>query len=228
MTRGERMFVWTGGVMFAASLAFGAYSYLVLWARTGARAVSPAAIAIDALLVGIFALHHSLFARERVKAVLACRVRARLMRSFYVWIASALFVAACAAWRPVGGELYRAAGWREAAHTLVQLSGIWLIVQAVRGIDPLELAGIRSLAARTPLQLRGPYRVVRHPLYVGWILAVLGAGHMTGDRLTFAVVTTLYLVMAIPWEERSLMGGFGDEYARYTRTVKWRLIPFIY
>jgi len=76
--------------------------------------------------------------------------------------------------------------------------------------------------------VNGPYRWVRHPLYLGWVLMVFGTSHMTRDRLTFAVVTTLYLVLAIPFEERSLRRSFGDDYVRYMRDVRWRMIPFIY
>jgi protein-S-isoprenylcysteine O-methyltransferase Ste14 len=60
------------------------------------------------------------------------------------------------------------------------------------------------------------------------VLAVFGAAHVTGDRLAFAAITTAYLVVAVPWEERSLMRTFGEDYARYIREVKWRMIPFIY
>jgi protein-S-isoprenylcysteine O-methyltransferase Ste14 len=51
---------------------------------------------------------------------------------------------------------------------------------------------------------------------------------MTGDRLIFAVISVLYLAVAVPWEERSLVGTFGDEYVRYQQLVRWRMIPFIY
>ena len=57
---------------------------------------------------------------------------------------------------------------------------------------------------------------------------VFGASHLTGDRLAFAAITTTYLVVAIPWEERSLRRSFGEEYVRYMRDVTWRMIPFIY
>jgi protein-S-isoprenylcysteine O-methyltransferase Ste14 len=129
---------------------------------------------------------------------------------------------------PVGGELYRIGGAWAFANAAVQLYGIWLIAQSVRGIDPLELAGIRRETARGPLQTGGPYGLVRHPLYFGWVLAVFGAAHMTGDRLAFAALTTLYLVIAIPWEERSLVKSFGEDYRRYARQVRWRIVPFIY
>ena len=122
----------------------------------------------------------------------------------------------------------RHTGWIGAGHVVVQLLGVWIIAQSVRAIDALELAGIRSQSDAAGLQVAGPYRLVRHPLYLGWILVVFGAALMTGDRLAFAAITTLYLVLAIPWEERSLRAAFGSDYERYMRHVRWRMIPFIY
>ena len=78
------------------------------------------------------------------------------------------------------------------------------------------------------LQFQGPYRLVRHPLYLGWIIAAFATPHLTGDRLAFAVLTSLYLVVAIPWEEEALVRSYGGEYTRYRRRVRWRVIPFIY
>jgi protein-S-isoprenylcysteine O-methyltransferase Ste14 len=228
MSKLERTFAWSGGVIFVASLAVCAYCYLIVWASPATHRLSLGAIAIDALLVTVFAVHHSVFAREQMKGAVARIVPERLLRSFYVWVASVLFILVCVLWVPVGADVYRTTGWRAAIHAGVQLYGLWLIAQAVRGIDPLELAGIRSETERGPLQIRGPYAFVRHPLYFGWLLAVLGSAHMTGDRLAFGVITTLYLVLAIPWEERSLMRSFGEDYARYQRAVRWRIVPFIY
>jgi len=228
MTRAERIFVWAGGAIFVISLAVCASVYLLVWARPGTDGLSRSAIAIDALLITIFAVHHSVFAREQVKAALGRAIPERLLRSFYVWIASGLLILVFAWWAPVGGELYRATGVRALLHAAVQIYGVWLIAQAVRGIDPLELAGIRRERARGPLQVQGPYGFVRHPLYFGWVLAVLGTAHMTGDRLAFGAITTLYLLLAIPWEERSLTRSFGDDYTRYQRKVRWRIVPFIY
>jgi protein-S-isoprenylcysteine O-methyltransferase Ste14 len=224
----SRAFVWAGGAWFVASLAYCAWWYL--FALSAARpGVSWSAIGIDVLLVGVFALHHSVLARESVKARVSRVVPEPLIRSVYVWTASALLILVCAWWAPVGGELYDdGGGWLAWVHAAVQLYGVWLIAQSVREIDPLELAGIRREKARGPLQITGPYALVRHPLYFGWVLAVFGAAHMTGDRLAFAAITTLYLVMAVPWEERSLVRSFGDDYIRYARLVKWRIVPFIY
>ncbi len=244
MTRLERAFVWAGGVMFVTSLAVCGYAYLIVWERPVVHAVQPGIadtyliaggyvirlreIVVDVLLVTVFAAHHSIFARDRVKASLAEVVPARLLRSVYVWIAALLLIVVCLAWRPIGGDLYDATGLGAVAHAAIQLAGVWIIARAVARIDPLELAGIRPPSASGGLQTSGVYRCVRHPLYFGWVLAVFGAAHMTGDRLAFAAITTVYLVVAVPWEERSLMRAFGEDYARYMREVKWRMIPFIY
>jgi protein-S-isoprenylcysteine O-methyltransferase Ste14 len=185
-------------------------------------------IAVDVTLITIFALHHSVCARTRMKDWLARFVPTDLLRSVYVWIASALFMLVFLVWRPVGGELYTTTGVLAIALAAIQLIGLWITARAVVRIDPLELAGIRLAAHIQGLQVTGPYRLVRHPLYLGWLLMVFGAAHMTGDRLVFAVTTTAYLVVAIPWEERSLRQSFGDAYDRYMRDVKSRMIPFIY
>jgi protein-S-isoprenylcysteine O-methyltransferase Ste14 len=236
----ERLFVWTGGALFVSSLGFCAYSYLSRWSLPAhgvsvARWPSPwyrrldcSALALDAALFSAFALHHSVFARNRVKAWLAQRVPAHLIRSVYVWTASGLLVAVCLLWQPVGGELYAATGARAIVHACVQWFGLAVIAASVRTIDPLELAGIRSSQASGGLQTAGPYRAVRHPLYLGWILAVFGAAQMTGDRLAFAVLTALYLVIAMPLEERSLAREYGGAYERYKRQVPWRILPYIY
>ncbi|MCU1382145.1 MAG: putative protein-S-isoprenylcysteine methyltransferase [Acidobacteria bacterium] len=224
---GARVLVWLGGALFATALGVTAWTFLVVMARPAGFA-GWAPIAVDAALITLFACHHSLFAREPVKAWLARHVPQALVRSTYVWVASVLLIVVCTAWATVGGELYRTDGVIAITLMVVQLAGLVLTWRGVARIDPLELAGIRPAAESEGLQVTGPYHWVRHPLYLGWLLMVFGTPHMTGDRLTFAAVTTLYLVVAIPWEERSLRGSFGDDYARYMRAVKWRLIPFIY
>ena len=74
----------------------------------------------------------------------------------------------------------------------------------------------------------GPYRWLRHPIYFGWVLFVFGAPAMTNGRLLFAGLSTLYLVVAIPLEERGLRAEFGQAYVDYQRTVRWRLVPGIW
>ena len=224
---GARVFVWLGGALFAASLALCAWTYGSVMGRQ-AQPAGWSPLAVDAALITIFALHHSAFARGPVKAWLTRRVPPPLVRPVYVWVASLLLMLVCVLWRPIGGEIYHATGIRAIAHAAIQLAGVWITARGVARIDPLELAGIRPAARSEGLQVTGPYHWVRHPLYLGWVMMVFGAAHMTRDRLAFAVITTLYLIVAIPWEERSLQQSFGEEYARYRRDVKWRMIPFIY
>ena len=224
---GARVFVWLGGALFVFALAFCAWSYVVVMGRP-APAAGWTALAFDAALLTLFALHHSLCAREPVKEAIGRLIPASLVRSCYVWIASALFILVCALWRPIGSELYAVRGLPAIALVTVQLVGFWITARGAARINPLELAGIRPPSESDGLQVTGPYHWVRHPLYLGWLLMVFGAPHMTGDRLAFAAITTGYLMVAIPWEERSLRRTFGDSYARYMRAVKWRMIPFIY
>lgn len=244
MIRVERIFVWLGGAMFIASLGVCLYYYVVVWnvapaanghveLRDGVAAgrssvAHIAAIAADTVLFGLFAAHHSLLARASAKALLTRVIPERLLRSVYVWTASLLFVGVMVAWQRVAGDIYRATGWRAAMLTMVQLAGVWLIVQSARAIDALELAGIRHPTSPERLQVAGPYRWIRHPLYLGWMLWVFAPPHLTGDRLTFAVVSSLYIAIAIPWEERALTSTYAEDYLRYKRAVRWRLLPFVY
>jgi hypothetical protein len=226
----ERAFVWIGGALFVASLTATVYVYAFGWSTSRfARPILWPALAFNTAWFLAFALHHSLFAREGVKTWVARHVPTRLLRSVYVWIASILWFAVIAAWQPLGGLVFeQTTTVARVVHATIQVAGLLLIAASVGVIDGLELAGIRSNPRPSALQARGPYRLVRHPLYLGWMLAVFGAATMTFDRLVFAVITTLYLVVAVPWEERSLERAFGEAYTRYKARVRWRMVPFVY
>jgi protein-S-isoprenylcysteine O-methyltransferase Ste14 len=223
---GRGLFVWIGGATFVVALAYCGYSYAFPWGRT--LPFTPSALGVDAGLFTVFALHHSLFARDAVKHWVSRVVPSALVRSMYVWLASLLLIAVCAAWQPVGGDIYHHTGILAVVHGVLQLAGAAIIFQTVRLIDPLELAGIRLHPDAESLQIVGPFRWVRHPIYAGWLLLTFGAAHMTGSRLSFAVISTLYLLIAMPFEERSLQKSFGEKYDEYRRLVPCRLIPYVY
>jgi protein-S-isoprenylcysteine O-methyltransferase Ste14 len=222
----ESVFRWAGGAVFVGALAFCAYTFVFVWSREAE--FSGAAIATNVLLFTMFAAHHSVFAQDPVKTAMARVIPDRLIRSTYVWIASLLLIAVCKFWQTIGGSVYVAGGWRAAVHAGIQVAGLVLIAGAVRKIDALELAGIREHTRDEPLQITGPYRLVRHPIYLGWILATFGPAHMTIDRLVFAGISAVYLVIAMPIEERALRRYFGEAYSRYQERVRWRVIPYIY
>ncbi len=228
MIRSRDVFVWLGGALFVFALACCAYAYAFVWGR--AVPFTPAAMPVDAALFSAFALHHSLFARESIKARMSHVVADSLLRSVYVWVASMLLIAVCLAWRPVGGEVYRHTGVLAGAHAAIQILGAALIVRSVRAIDALELAGIRqpSEVPAASLQTTGPYGWVRHPLYSGWLLLTFAPAHLTGDRLCFSAIAALYLLIAMPFEERALAKSFGTTYTQYRRHVRYRLVPYVY
>lgn len=218
--------MWLGGALFAASLALAAWWYVVPLERPVPFAGWPP-IAFDTTLFLLFAFHHSALARPAAKALVSRMCPERLVRSVFVWTASLLLILVCLLWRPIGGEVFRTTGPLTGVHLAVQLAGLGLIVLSVRAIDALELAGIR-VGPRGDLCVSGPFRFVRHPLYLGWMLMVFGPAVMTGDRLAFAATSSLYLVVAMPWEERSLEQTFGDAYRTYKQRVRWRVVPHFY
>lgn len=223
-----RLMAWLGGAMFVASLAFFVWTYFLRFGTVPADGPVAAAVLFDLTLFTVFAVHHSVLARSGAKRWLTRRVPQQLERSLYVWVASVLFIAVCALWRDVPGVGYRHTGLLSIPHWLAVALGGWLTMRSVGVIDPLDLAGIRQTGGdATPPRFRvvGPYYLVRHPIYLGWLLLVFGMPDMTATRLTFAVISSAYLVVAIPFEERSLVDSFGAEYRTYQHTVRWRLIP---
>ena len=232
---GALAFAWFGALLFATSLGIFFYCYFVTYGRTAPPGPALRDAAMNAGLFTIFALHHSLLARPRAKAIVSRLVSPALERAVYTWTASLLFMAVCLLWRPMPGELYHLRGPLALLGMAVQAAGIVLTARGSSAIGALELAGVRAArdgarptAVPPPLQTSGLYGFVRHPLYFAWVLVVFGAPHMTATRFVFAVVSTAYLALAIPFEERGLIRTFGQDYLDYRRKVRWRMLPGLY
>lgn len=226
-----RTFAWAGAALFVVSLAFFAWCYFGAFGEAAAGLDVLRPVAVNLLLFSVFALHHSLLARTGAKALVTRAVPPQLERATYVWVASLLFIAVCAWWQPVPGVFWHASG--AAAWTLRALSliGAWLTLQSAAMLDMFELAGTRPLMKPRPdneLKAQGPYALVRHPIYLAWLFLVWTPTAMTGTRLVFATISTAYLVVAIPFEERSLRITLGAKYDAYATRVRWRLVPGIY
>jgi protein-S-isoprenylcysteine O-methyltransferase Ste14 len=229
-------FAWFAAGTFALSMLFFLYQYLFIFGGSDGLPTTGASpgvsLVVNALLFTFFAAHHTLFARTGVKRLVTSVVPASLERAVYTLVASALFGLVLWFWRPVPGIAWALpSGWRWPGYT-VQIAGIVLTVVAARALDVWELAGVRQAsgggAESVALQSRGLYGFVRHPLYFAWVLMVFGAPEMTMTRLSFAAISTAYLAVAIPFEERSLIETFGAGYASYQRRVRWRMLPGIY
>lgn len=231
---GRGAFAVIGGLLFAGSLAYFLVRFRDFgepvgpWTNAGWRPVI-----MNVLLFTAFALHHSVFARTGVKALISARVSAPLERATYVWLSSVLFALILWAWAPVPGVLWHVEGsgaWLLYAGFAV---GVGLTVVAASVLDPLELAGVRQSFGWAPrgdqgLSTTGAYGLVRHPIYLGWVFLVWSVPTMTGTRLVFAAISTLYLIAAIPLEERQMRRTMGRQYEDYARTVRWRMLPGLY
>lgn len=232
-----RGLTFAGGLLFAGSIAYFMWFYLFGLER---RPAAPAgrAIAIDAALFLAFAAHHSVFARARARRWIAGIASPYLERAVYVWIASVTFTLVCVAWMPFGGVLWHVGGAARLLLRAMQAAGILFTLWAARALDGLSLAGIRQLEdplpdsgiepATTSLRHTGPYGIVRHPIYLGWLLIVWPAPAMTPSHLLFAAISTAYLLVATEYEERSLHATFGPAYAEYGRRVRRKIIPGVY
>ena len=185
-----------------------------------------AALAIDLGLLALFAVQHSGMARPGFKRWLTRYVPRSAERSTYVLLSSLALFLMFWLWRPVGGVVWDVTGpSREVLYALFAAGWLTVLVTTFL-INHFDLFGLRQVWLQfrgvpyTPLKFAtpGPYRVVRHPLYVGWLLAFWAAPTMTAAHLLFALVTTAYILVAIRWEERDLV-TFHPEYAAYRRRV---------
>ncbi|MGH9240646.1 MAG: methyltransferase family protein, partial [Vicinamibacterales bacterium] len=240
-----RAFAWAGGALFVAALVYFLFSYTITFGEIVEGKAAPGAIVFNLVLFSAFAVHHSIFARDAVRAFVRRIVSAPLERAVYVWVASLMLIGVCYAWRPVAGVAWQIPSPWNWAMVPVQLVGVWLTLRATAVIDGLELAGVRqvlnpeSLASakasagpnpktQNEFKTDGPYGWVRHPIYLGWILLVFAVGTMTMTRLVFASISSVYILIAIPFEERTLRAHSAGGYDEYIRRVPWKLIPHIY
>ena len=226
----SKLFRWVGALAFLLSLLSYAYVYMV---RLGVPAPDNGHLARDAVfnvtLFTIFALHHSIMARTGAKAWITRLTPPALERSIYVWIASLLFFAVCWLWRPLPGVIWQTQGAGLVLY-VVQVVGAVLTIAAARIVGVWELAGVKQPDHTTPIEFKadGPFAIVRHPIYLAWVLMVFATPVMTTSRMVFAVISTVYLAAAIPFEEASLVEAHGAKYLAYQREMRWRLIPYVW
>lgn len=192
------------------------------------------ALLINTGLLGVFAVQHSVMARQWFKRAWTRIVPQPAERSTYVLFSSLALLLLFWQWQPMGGVI-----WELENQTAVSLAyGLfalgWVTVLAsTLLIDHFDLFGMRQayLYLRgieyTPVKFKTPglYQIVRHPLYLGWLLVFWSAPKMTAAHLLFALATTGYILIAIQLEERDLTNLYGNEYRQYRRRVPM-LLPW--
>jgi len=190
------------------------------------------ALTIDLALLSLFALQHSVMARPGFKRLLTRVVPDAAERSTYVLASSLALLLLFWQWRPLGGVVWEVTNEIGRAILLGGFAFGWMLVLvATFVINHFDLFGLRQTwrafrgQPQAAVRFATPilYRIVRHPLYVGWFFAFWSTPTMTVTHLLFAAVTTAYILVAIQLEERDLMNAH-PEYAAYRRQVPM-LVP---
>jgi protein-S-isoprenylcysteine O-methyltransferase Ste14 len=186
------------------------------------------ALLVDAALLALFAVQHSVMARRGFKDWWTQFVPTQIERSTYVLFASLALILLYWQWQPLGLSIWtveqpalRVALWAIAAYGWVQV----LVTTFL--INHFDLFGLRQVWLQligqpyTRVHLATPplYRIVRHPLYLGFLLAFWSTPTMTAGHLFFAIMTTGYILIAIQLEERDLIHEHGPAYEQYRRDV---------
>jgi protein-S-isoprenylcysteine O-methyltransferase Ste14 len=194
------------------------------------------AAAVNLALVLGFGLQHSIMARPWFKRMWTRIVPEPIERSTYVLAASAMLGVLIAFWQRLPGTVWAVTEPLPAALLWGVFAFGWLTVLVTTFlIDHFELFGLRQAWAyatgrsmpEATFKTPGVYRLVRHPMQLGFVIAFWAAPVMTLDRLALALLLTGYILTALIFEERDLVAVFGEEYRRYQQRVP-RLLPMLW
>ena len=186
------------------------------------------AIAVNLVLLTLFALQHSVMARPKFKHWWTQFFPAAIERSTYTLFSSLALIVLFVFWQPIGGVVWRVEHSVGSAVLWVGFSFGWLLVLiSTFLINHFDLFGLRQVwfyfrgNVYQPIRFAtpGPYKFIRHPLYLGWFFAFWCAPTMTVTHLLFAIATSLYILIAIRWEESDLISALGEDYIAYRQRV---------
>lgn len=186
------------------------------------------ALLIDLALLAVFALQHSCMARQGFKNIITRFIPEPIERSTYVLFSSLALLLIFWQWRPIGGVIWEVENQLgQIMMDVVYASGWVLVLLTTFVIDHFDLFGLRQVylyLRREPYRkpsfvTPGPYRHIRHPLYLGWLYVFWATPMMTAAHFIFAIATTVYVLIAIQLEERDLIKSYGRAYANYRQRV---------
>ncbi len=232
------------------ALVYGAFCYLIflvttLWAigfvgdlivpktiDTGRSVPFVIALLVDMLLLGLFAIQHSIMARPVFKRWWTTFIPSSIERSTYVLFASLLLLLLFWQWLPIPGTIWNVehTAWGVVLQGLYWLG--WLIILlSTFLINHFDLFGLRQVYLKwrgveyTSESMKTPalYKLVRHPLMLGFLIAFWATPYMTAGHLLFALATTGYILVGIHLEERDLLAAYGETYRRYQQRVSMLL-----
>jgi len=198
----------------------------------GPSAPLATALLIDVVLLGIFAVQHSLMARPFFKQWWAKFVPPSVERSTYVLFSNLALILLYWQWRPIAMGVWNVTGVGAGLLSAIFWAGWLIVLLSTFMISHFELFGLTQVwlnfKQQNPVapQFKTPlfYGFVRHPIYLGFILAFWAAPNMTAGHLMFSLATTAYILIAIQFEEHDLIALFGDAYRNYRRQISM-LIP---
>lgn len=230
--------------LFAYLFFLGTFSYAVCFIGgifvpktidRGLESPVAEAVLIDCALLGVFALQHSVMARQGFKRRWTQIVSWYAERSTYVIAASLALALLLWQWRPIAGVIWDLRGtWSDTPLRVLSWAGWGVLLLSTFLVNHFELFGLQQVwghfrgqefhspAFRTP----GLYRIIRHPLYLGFVIAFWATPFMTAGHLLFSVACSGYILLGIYFEERDLIKAFGQDYRNYRRRVPM-LIPLL-
>lgn len=191
------------------------------------------ALLINGFWIALFSVQHTVMARPGFKEKFTKFVPEPIERSTYVLISSLILIGLFAYWRPIGGVVWQLEGTGASIMLALNVLGWVILFASTFIINHFDLFGLKQVydnmmdktADEPSFQVSFLYRIVRHPLMVGWIMIFFATPVMTLGHLLFAVGLTAYIMIALVYEERDLVALFGDKYAAYQKVVP-KIIPF--
>jgi protein-S-isoprenylcysteine O-methyltransferase Ste14 len=200
---------------------------------SGRAAGTAEALLVDGAFLALFALQHTIMARRAFKRRWTRIVPTEVERSTFVLVTCAILIAMVWQWRALPGVVWHVEGAPALALWALCALGWAMVLLSTFLIDHFELFGLRQTltfalrhAPREPrFRERALYKLVRHPLMLGFLIAFWSTPHMSRGHLFFALMCSAYILIGLRIEERTLVAAHGDAYRDYQRRVPM-LVPF--